>query len=130
MSAAMRLLALANNDKTFDDMRVQLFANMRATLPPGEFLDRYISAMDTAIGEVFTADTFLPIVEETINAQFTLEEIEEMISFFERPVGQKWLKEFPTACANMQTAIQAIIQERMPMAIEIADRLMDASEGA
>ena len=126
----MRLLALANNDKTFDEMRAQMFANMRATLPPGEFLDRYISAMDAAIGEVFTADTFLPIIEETINNQFTPEEIEEMIAFFETPVGQKWLKEFPIACANMQAAIQAVTQEKMPIAIEIADRLMDASKGA
>jgi len=125
MSAAMRLLTLTNNDTTFDDMRAQMFENMRAGLPPCDFLDKYIEAMNAAIGEVFTADTFLPVVEAAINKKFSSEEIEAMIVFFESPVGRKWLKEFPMVCADMQVDVQALIAERMPMAIEIADRLMD-----
>lgn len=128
MSAALRLLMLTNNDKTFDDLRAQMFENMRATLPPCDFLDRYIEAMNAAIGEVFTADTFLPIVEEAINKKFSAEEIEAMIEFFESPIGRKWLKEFPKVCADMQVDVQALINERMPMAIEIADRLMERSK--
>lgn len=127
-SPAARLLALTEVSITFDQMREQMVNNMRGQFPHTDFLDQYLTALNTALGEVFTFEGFAPEAIAAFEQTFSDDEINEMIKFFESPVGRRWVKVYPEFSAKLQADITASVQARMPMVLEITDRLMSASQ--
>lgn len=117
--AAENLIRATGAEETYSKMLNCHFEQMIHILPfPGQH-----AAFRAAFDEVFTFETFLPILVGQLESKFSEAEMTELTLFFSFGVGKKWVTANLDIHQATVNATQKLVAERMPMVMEIFQRL-------
>jgi hypothetical protein len=81
-----------------------------------------------AFTEVFTVETFMNIFREEFEKHFSEGDMLCLLAFFQTDVGRRYASAQPTIIANTQKAVQAVVQSKMPLVLQIFDQRRAAAE--
>lgn len=134
-----RLLAVSKSDKMLEAMKPQMGAMMKAGIDqalagrnPGaeeqKVIDKFVAKASAAMVEDLSMEKFRPMFLEIYGANFSQEEVDGMITFYESPVGQSMLSKMPAVMQSimggmpkrMAPLMEKIQQAGKEMAAELA----------
>ena len=127
-----RLLALSNSDKMMDAMKPQMGAMMKAGIdqamggrqPSAEeqrIIDKFVAKASAAMGDELSMEKFKPMFLEIYSANFTQEDVDGMIAFYQSPAGQALITKMPLV---MQSIMSSMPKRMAPM----VEKMKQASE--
>jgi hypothetical protein len=114
-----RLLAVISAGDMFDTMVKNMIENMGNGLLPAQMVE----SMKAAFLEVFTIDTFAPVMARHLRENFTDEEMAALADFFATGVGQKWVENAGPIQVAVNDEIKEIVNTKMPEVLAIFERL-------
>jgi hypothetical protein len=103
-----RLLAVISAGDMFDTMVKNMIENMGNGLLPAQMVE----SMKAAFLEVFTIDTFAPVMARHLRE-----------NFFATGVGQKWVENAGPIQVAVNDEIKEIVNTKMPEVLAIFERL-------
>ncbi len=119
--AAEKMLEVTNSRQTLDQMRTSISAIMdkqfaAMNLPPEgkEAAEAVKKDMMTWWSEYLSWEKMKDMYTSLYVEAFTEQEINELVKFYQSPLGQKMLKKMPEITQKTTQKIQAVLQEKMP----------------
>ncbi|MDX1298994.1 MAG: DUF2059 domain-containing protein [Pseudomonas sp.] len=118
---AERFLLLARADKLavpvyaqVQQMFAQRFAESKAPESEKAMLETYQAQANTALEQAVGWDKLKPDMITLYTSNFNEQEMQELIRFYESPVGQKVLVKMPTLTAQAAQLTQSKLQAAVP----------------
>ena len=127
---AERFLKLAHADKltvpVYGQVQ-QMFAQRFAQAPNGKqaVLESYQAKANAALDKAVGWDKLKPDMVKLYTSNFNEQELKELISFYESPLGQKVLQKMPTLTAQSAQITQGKLETAVP---EVNKLLADMSK--
>ena len=139
-----RLMAVSQADKTADAVRSQVRASMKmmtdqmlqgqpVTTAEQRAVDNFTAKVSGMMSEELSPDRLRPIYVVMYRENFTQEEVDGLIAFYQSPVGQSLLTKMPRAMQGVNAEMNrrmGPLMERMKQAAQDMRRELDAGQRA
>ena len=120
-AALERMFAVTNMQSMLDAAYAQLdgmFDNLvrQMNVPPAKkpVIDKYVARLNRLMREELTWEKIKEPSIEIYAATYTVAEIEELVRFYQTPLGQKLLAKMPELMAATMQHMQGMLQTLMP----------------
>ncbi len=120
-SSAERFLKLANADRLavpvyaqVQQMFAQRFAEAQAPESKKAMLERYHAQANTALDKAIGWDKLKPDLVSLYTSQFSETELNQLIDFYQSPLGKKMLAKLPELNARSAQLTQAKLESAVP----------------
>jgi hypothetical protein len=136
-----RLLAISQADKLTEATREQIRASMRLVMDqmlqgqPNQIqrraIDNFTAKVTAAMNEEFSPDRLRPIYVVMYRENFTQEEVDALIAFYQSPLGQTLLTKMPRAMQGINSEMSrrmGPVMERMRTAAQEMDNELGAAQ--
>jgi hypothetical protein len=130
-------MQLTGGDSIVADLAKEVDAvlrpNLEASLPPGEYKAKFIDLFLEKFGNRATTEIIVPMVVSVYAKHFSEEDLNQLIAFYESPLGKKAASVLPDIDAesqNLQDPTEKLAQECMAQVLTEHPDLDQAMEKA
>lgn len=89
----LRFMQLTGGEEISTQLTKQMETSLRPmlenSLPPGEYRTKLIDLFVAKFGPRLTQDLIMPVIESVYDRHFTVDELTQLIAFYESPLGRK-----------------------------------------
>jgi hypothetical protein len=133
-----RLLALSGGEKTLEAIKPQMRAMMKASVDKAlagraasaeeqQIIDRFVAKASAATADELTMEKFRPMYRDIYRNNFSQEEIDGLIAFYQSPVGQSFVAKMPAVAqqvlADMSKRMAPMIEKIQQAGKEMAEEM-------
>ena len=108
----LRFMQLTGGEEISVQLTKQTQASVRPvleeSLPPGEYRAKLIDLFLAKFGPRFTEEIVMPTIESVYDKHFSVDELTQLIAFFESPLGKKAASVLPDIDAQIPTMQEAV----------------------